>query len=174
MEYILQDYFEWLTHQIRHDKPRRGNYEKLLFYLHNLEYTYTIPFDKNRSDDGENLRWYYKYDGGNSRILEWGASCTVLEMLVGLSWQMESIMENTEIDYSISYWFWKMIKNLKLDEMTNGKFNEDYIIEKIDIFINREYGPDGKGNIIFIRGCKDDIREVDVWTQMCWYLDTII
>lgn len=174
MDYILQDYFEWLTYQIKDNRPRRGNYGKLLSYLHNLQYSYSLPFDENRAADGENLRWYYEDDGGDPGILRWDAGCTVLEMLIGLSWQMASIMENTDIDYGISYWFWMMIRNLDLIKMSNSKFNEQYVYDKIDIFINREYGPNGEGNIIFIKDCEEDLRDVEIWTQMCWYLDTII
>ena len=57
--------------------------------------------------------------------------------------------------------------------MTDDRYDEGYALEKIYIFLNREYEPNGKGGLFFIRNCKEDLRNVEIWAQLCWYLDTI-
>lgn len=174
-DYILEDYFDWLYEIVipsRHNK--RASYKKLLGLLHHIEYRYYIEYDENRSADGEELRWRYVCDGGDRDILKWNGSCTVLEMMIGLAYQMESIMENPDVDYGVGYWFWMMVHNLELDYMSDSKFNKCDVYEKTSIFMDREYAPNGDGNIIYIKDCKEDLREVEIWCQMCWYLDSII
>ena len=58
--------------------------------------------------------------------------------------------------------------------MTNEKYKKKYIYAKASININKKYDPDGEGNIIHIPGCKDDLRDVEIWCQMCWYLDSVL
>ena len=39
--------------------------------------------------------------------------------------------------------------------------------------MNREYEPNGKGGLFTIRGCEEDLTEVEIWYQLNWYLNTI-
>ena len=86
---------------------------------------------------------------------------------------MNNIMENSDDEYTVAYWFWMMISNLELDGMNDSKFNTAKVKDSIFRFMNREYEPDGKGNIIRIENCKSDLRDVEIWWQMCWFLDSI-
>ena len=172
---VLNDYFEWLYDMVRNDQRRkRVSYKKLLMSLHNIEFRYSIEYDENRAVDGQNLRWYFVDDGGDRDILEWDEPCTVLEMLIALSYNMETIMEDPDVDYSAGYWFWKMIDNLDLLGMTDSKIDPKYIRQRINIFLDREYESNGEGSIIKIDNCVEDLRSVEIWYQMCWYLDSII
>ena len=66
-----------------------------------------------------------------------------------------------------------MIVNLGLGSMTDNRY-EAYVVDDIlDRFLDREYEPDGKGGLFTIRGCKHDLRKVEIWYQTCWYLNTI-
>ena len=173
--YILEDYFDWLYELvIPSRRNKRASYRKLLNLLHDIEYRYYIEYDENRAADGEELRWRYVCDGGDRAILKWNEPCTVLEMLIGLAYQMEGIMENPDVDYGVGYWFWMMIFNLNLDQMSDSRFNRCDVYEKVSIFMDREYAPDGDGNIIYIQDCREDLRNVEIWCQMCWYLDSIL
>ena len=40
--------------------------------------------------------------------------------------------------------------------------------------MNRTYSPDGDGGLFTVRNCDRDLRNVEIWIQMCWYLDTIV
>lgn len=172
---ILNDYFDWLYYTVKKDLGRKKNsYRKLLTMLHSMEFVYWVEYDENRAHDGKNLRWYYVDDGGDDSILQWNEPCTVLEMLIGLSMKIESIMEDPEHDNAVNHWFWLMLENLDLKDMTDKNFDKGYVTDRINMFLNREYMPNGDGNIIYIENCPKDLRKVEIWYQMCWYLDSII
>ena len=67
-----------------------------------------------------------------------------------------------------------MINNLGLGDMIDSRFDEFYVEETIDIFLNREYQSNGKGGLFTIKNCDYDLREVEIWYQLCWYLDSIM
>ncbi len=139
-----------------------------------MQFYYFVDYDENRAADGENLRWYFVDDGGDRAILEWKEPCTVLEMLIALAYQMDKMMEDPDTGVGIGHWFWEMIDNLGLSDMTDKKFNKDYVYDRIHTFMNRTYKYDGTGNIFKIEDIKHDMRHIEIWTQACWYLDTIV
>ena len=53
-------------------------------------------------------------------------------------------------------------------------FDKQYVTKVIGRFLNREYEPNGKGGLFIINNCNDDLRDVEIWYQLCWYLDSII
>lgn len=172
---VLNDYFEWLCCTVKKEQPsKRASYKKLLVLLHSITFRYSVEYDENRAADGEHLRWRYVYDGGYQDILNWEEPCTVLEMIIALSFQMEGIMSDPDVDHGVSHWFWIMISNLNLDYMSNSKFDRLIVYERINVFLDRMYEPNGKGNIFRIDICREDLREVEIWYQMCWYLDSIL
>ena len=83
-------------------------------------------------------------------------------------------MENSDGDYTAGYWFWMMISNLGLEKMSDSKFDKHEAYEKINIFMHRDYEPNGIGNIFVIDNCRSDLRDIEIWWQMCWYLDSIM
>lgn len=168
--YILNDYFDWLYFKV----VQNGSYRRLLSILHNIEFRYTVDYDENRASDGVNLRWYYVDEGGNDEILRWKQSCTVLEMLVAIAMQMEIILGDPDNDYTVQHWFWMFMDNLDLLDMTDDKVDKNYICKRISVFMDRTYEYDGYGNIIHIPNAEEDLRKVELWYQMCWYLDSII
>ena len=175
MNEILNDYFEWLCSIVKRDRVTKRSYRKLLSFLHSEKFIYVDEYDSNRAADGEQLRWRYVYEAkGCEDILDCEEPCTVLEMLIALSFQMENIMEGSDADYSVGYWFWMMLTNLELDKMIDSKFDKHEAYEKIHIFMHRDYEPNGIGNIFVIDNCRTDLRDVEIWWQMCWYLDSIM
>lgn len=172
-KFVLNDYFDWLYFLVV--PPRlRSQYRKLLIMLHNMEFKYFVPYDENRASDGVNLRWYFVDDGGDDRILDWKEPCTVLEMLISLAMNMDKIVGDTEGELDIRHWFWMMLENIDLADMIDEKYDKTYIYGRVSMFLNRDYEPNGDGNIICIPDCIDDLREVEIWWQMCWYLDSIL
>lgn len=83
-------------------------------------------------------------------------------------------MDDPDVGDRTGQWFWGMIKNLGLGSMTDARFDEEYVESVIERFLNREYEPDGRGGLFRIRNCTEDLRNVEIWYQMCWYLDTIV
>ena len=141
-------------------------------FLHDIEFTFDISNDSNRARDGINLRYKYAMLTDNEHVLPiLDGPCSVLEMMVALAIRCEDIMDDTRYGNRTGQWFWEMMMNLGIGNMFDERFNADFVEEKIAIFLNRDYSPDGKGGLFYIRGCQDDLRDVEIWSQLCWYLD---
>jgi hypothetical protein len=134
--------------------------------------------DENRAIDGKDLRWRFIYDKNlvdmYDEIMEYlDGPCTMLELLIALSFRCEDIMDDTLTGDRTAQWFWSMVTNLGLGSMSDIRFDECYCNEIIDIFNNRQYQPNGKGGLFTLRYYDGDLRKVDIWRQLCWYLDSI-
>ena len=178
VEGLTNEYFDWLCdHVSRRGYCGRTSYLKVLSYLHNIDFTYTIEMDGNRADDGIDLRYRFarekRYD---HRII---ASCldvypcSVLEMMIALAIRGEDIMYDPEFGDRTAHWFWVMMTNLGLDIMDDEHFNERRVKNNIDIFLSRTYTRYGEGALFTIPDCKHDLRRADIWYQMNWYFNTI-
>lgn len=173
-----EEYFEWLYNLVCKDKfSKHISYERLLRYLHDTEFIYSIPKDENRAEDGISLRyrfvteWVLDYD-----MLDYlDGPCSVLEMMIALAIRCEeNIMDNPKIGDRTSQWFWGMITNLGLGSMMDDNFDEGFVDDTVTRFLNRDYDPDGKGGLFTVKYCDYDLRDVEIWYQLCWYLDSIV
>ena len=164
-------YFEWLKNQI--DIPEIHSYESLLELLNTQEFTWksTCPMDENRATDGLTLRYLFGYETGEDESLIKGP-CSILEMLVALAIRCENdIMGTAEDGDSAWEWFWLMIHNLGLLNMTDTNYDEDYILSCLKVFLERTYSASGVGGLFPMRCPKEDLRNVEIWYQMSWYLE---
>ena len=174
---INDEYFEWMCGLICGNRYAEAvSYRKLLAYLHSIEFTYSIPRDKNRAEDGLDLRYRFTYETNIKHAEDYiHGPCSVLEMMVALAIRCEeNIMDDPSYGNRTGQWFWGMIVNLGLGFMTDSRFDEQFVDDVIFRFLNREYEPDGKGGLFTVRNCKYDLRTVEIWYQMCWYLDTFV
>lgn len=176
---VVNAYFEWLYDIVCGNKKRlkKDSYRKLLMLLHETEFRVSLPMDSNRAEDGYALR--YRFARGNADygfIMEClDGPCSVLEMMVALAIRCEEhIMDDPDIGDRTGHWFFGMVENLGLKHMTDDRFDKSYSRERIDIFLDREYEPDGDGGLFTVRNCMYDLRCVEIWYQMNWYLATII
>lgn len=176
---INADYFEWLYEGMCGDRYSKNvSYRKLLERLHNINFRYTIPNDRNRANDGKNLRYSFAVAEGcednPEMITEYlEGPCSVFEMMVALAQRCESVMDDPKIGDRTGQWFWGMIANLGLNGMTDNRYDEQYVNDVINRFLDREYKSNGRGGLFTIRNCEYDLRDVEIWYQLCWYLDTI-
>lgn len=176
---INNNYFEWLYDGMCEKRYSKNiSYRKLLKHLHKINFRYTIPHDRNRADDGKSLRYAFALSQGcedePELITDYlKGPCSVFEMMVALAQRCESVMDDPKIGDRTGQWFWGMIANLGLNGMTDNQYDESYVEEIIDRFLNRDYKPNGKGGLFTIRNCEQDLRDVEIWYQLCWYLDTI-
>lgn len=178
---VINEYFNWLFNLVCGEEySKQLSYKKLLTRLHDIEFRYLIPNDRNRAEDGEDLRYRFilmnDYDDEYDLIMDILSSpCSVLEMMIALSIRCEeNIMDDPLIGDRTKQWFWGMITNLGLGSMTDARFDRRFVDETIDIFLDREYLPNGKGGLFTIRDCNRDLRDVEIWYQLCWYLDGIV
>lgn len=173
---VMNKYFEWL-YDIVCKKRYYGSisYKKLLMTLHNIEFTYSLKRDENREEDGLSLRHRFAVVSGiRDAELYLNDPCSVLEMLIALAIRCEErIMDNPDYDDRTKQWFWGMITNLGLGSMTDDLFDKNYVKSIINRFLRREYEPDGKGGLFTIKNRNEDLRDVEIWIQLCWYLDNI-
>lgn len=174
------EYFEWMFDLVCCGKYAKAiSYKKLLTYLHDVEFIYSIPNDANRADDGIDLRRRFSYECCLDDYIrnpreELGESCSVLEMMIALAIRCEeSIMDDPRIGNRTGQWFWKMVNNLGLGSMTDDRFNINTVKELIERFLNRDYEPDGYGGLFTVRDYDRDLRDVEIWIQLCWYLNSI-
>lgn len=82
-------------------------------------------------------------------------------------------MDDPSIGNRTSQWFWRMITNLGLGHMNDDVYSKKEVSYILKRFLDREYERDGRGGLFRIRNA-DDLRNVEIWTQLLWYLDTII
>lgn len=175
---IEQEYFEWMFHLVCVGRfANKNTFRKLLSFLHNVEFTYSIPKDSNRADDGIELRYRYAYVNGldvDDVLNNIVGPCSVFEMILALAIRCEeTIMDDPLLGDRTGQWFWKMITNLGLGSMSDARFDRDRVEYVIAKFLNRDYEADGRGGLFRIRNCKYDLRNVEIWTQMLYFLDSI-
>lgn len=174
---INDDYFEWLCEVVDSKRfSKHVSYRKLLMHLHNIEFTWFIPYDDNRADDGIMLRRKYALAHHDEELSDYiSGPCSVLEMMAALAIRCEeSIMDDTLFGNRTGQWFWGMIRNLGLSPMNDSNFDADFVDDVIARFLNREYEPDGKGGLFTIKNCDHDLRTVEIWRQLSWYLGSIM
>ena len=172
-------YFAWMCRMVNSRKYQTRCYRKLLRFLHGFEFVYTIAMDENRASDGIDLRYRFGYELNiDSRAIAFLLDykpCSVLEMLVALSSRCEDniMSDETEGDRT-GVWFWTMISNLGLVLLDDEHFDEDKANDIIQRLLNREYGFHGEGGLVTVHSPRRDMRTVEIWYQMMWYLDEVL
>ena len=158
------EYFKWMYQLVR---PSHGSYKILLCQLHGIIFYNLIDMDADRAEDGINLRYRIASCLDNR-------PCSVLEMMVALAIKIEEqIMDDPDIGNRTGLWFWKMIENLGLKTMRDAVIDTDYVEKIIFRFLDRNYQRDGSGGLFIVHG-HGDLRNVEIWYQMLWYLNDIL
>ena len=170
---IRYEYFNWLS-----DLVHRNDFNKLLRRLHDVYFRYSIERDRNRAKDGEGLRYRFAisrgYDCSNAIIDILSGPCSVLEMMVALSIRCEEdFTDNPHLGNRTSQWFWAMIVNLGLGSMTDNRIRYNYVDDVLERFLDRDYEPNGKGGLFTVKNSIADMRDVEIWYQLCWYLNEV-
>ena len=98
--------------------------------------------------------------------------CSVLEMMVALAVHCEQhIMDNPKYGDRTGQWFWQMIANLGLSDQTDDRYDRKYVVSVLNNFLDRRYEPDGTGGLFRIRDSKEDMRKLEIFHQLCRYLE---
>lgn len=164
-------YLDWLAMIAMPDGEMRYRYAKVLYVLDQIEFTWldSVPFDKNRCKDGEQLRVIFE-DETELPCDKYGP-CSVLEMMVALAARCEGqLMYDPDEGDRTSIWFWEMFENLGLDSYGDSEFDESEVRRIVMNFLNREYYPDGYLGPFYVAECKKDLRKVDLWYQLNLYM----
>ena len=169
---ILDQYYNWLLNRIENpERPIVRRYQELLSALYSKRYEYRIARDSNRAMDGVELRYEFGELFGYSRyeIDNWlCGQCSVLELMIALSARCENEISGTTDSH---VWFWTMIESLRLDGMDDRHFEPNYVDQALDDFMSGNYCRDGEGSLFTLRNTHQDMRRLELWYQMCAFLN---
>ena len=177
IDQVNNEYFEWIFDLVCGKRYSEYiSFRKLLMHLHDTEFTFIIPKDINRAKDGADLRYRFALSLDSMDILEYlDGPCSVLEMMVALAIRCEeNIMDDPRVGDRTGQWFWGMITNLGLGGMSDDRFDKRYVDGVLDRFLKRRYEPNGRGGLFTILNCDRDLRDIEIWVQLLWYLDNIV
>ena len=176
MDELRNDYFEWLISKVCYGVySTKTSYRKLLIHLHLTPFTYTMMMDENREGDGLYLRELFSNESGYPyNLCVNQGPCTILEMMVGLASRCEiQIMSNQELGDRTGQWFWMMIDNLELSYYRDYRFSKIEVNRKLNRFLERDFKSNGEGGLFVVDDPKQDMRQLEIWYQMCAYLNSI-
>lgn len=175
-EGIVDEYFEWMCELVCGQRfAKEISFRKLLACLHDRVFTWSIRNDENRATDGINLRDQFAWENSYVRVEDYlNGPCSVLEMMLALAIRCETdFMDDPSIGNRTAQWFWSMITSLGLGGMMDDNFDIQYVDQVITRFLDRDYEPNGRGGLFTIRHCEQDVRDVEIWYQLCWYINSI-
>lgn len=169
-------YFEFLCNIV--DPEQTGKYDGLLSELHGIEFYSLIPNDDNRGEDGKQLRQRFIDEEGQHALSQCQiGECTVLEMLIGLSYRLEFETMGSRWEKTPEEWFWILLDNLGLSHSRvhpdKGIIQipcSDDIHARIEIFLDRKYEATGHGGLFPLKKPRKDQRRVEIWYQMSAYV----
>ena len=186
------DYFHFLCQLV----DLRTEHLCLLGKFHSMEFYGFVQNDENRVLGGLKLRELYCIErlGLNPEEVPNGASkvlakdieklnrdfdfngCTVLEMMIALSYRIEDSLIDIADGHDMPFVFWMLVQNLDLMWADDVAFVEDDAEELVESVIlrlvERKYRPDGRGGLFPLRKTKKDQRCIELWYQMCeWLLE---
>lgn len=163
------NYFDWLAMIAFPDGEKRSYYVEVLKGLYDIDFGWVLDRDQNRAKDGEQLRVMFE-DETDCPCEKYGP-CSVLEMMLALAMRCESqIMYDPDEGDRVHIWFWEMFRNLGLDELGEDDFDELIFSSIIQRLLGREYSKDGRGGLFYIPNCHRDMRKIEIWYQLNFYL----
>ena len=160
-------YFNWLCAKVLSQDPHVRNYYGLMETLYRTEFVWSIPGDRNRAEDGCELRTYFLNESGMDTDEAWfNMPCSVLEVLIAFA-QRASF----QTDQPVHDWFMTFMINLGLDDYRRVT-DRDYqdIHDKLERFMYRTFEPNGDGGLLPIRNATRDQRRIELWFQLCDYM----
>lgn len=166
-EPLDEGYFNWLCAKVGMFDST-NNYRDLLRILHSTEFVWLVIGDKNRAEDGVELREDFFRERFCAVDHEWMSQpCSVFEVLVGFAKRAAF-----QSDGTIPNWFYAFLINLGLDDFRRVDEQDiPFIDEIVGMFIWRTYKANGEGGLFPIRNPRHDQREVEIWYQFCEYVE---
>lgn len=147
---------------------------ELIKYLYTYKFRYHISNDENREKDANYILYMRYMDEFHlhynlNRIHE--RDCSVLEVLIALSVRCERDIMEEPGSYDDAKWFWIMLDNLGFYDCTDDIFDEELVDYILETWLDRTFAYDGTGSIFPLKRPKEDQRKVEIWYQMCEYIN---
>lgn len=178
---ISNAYFQSLYDWACGDRYHKDiSYRKLLMHLHNTEFIFQLAKDENRASDGVDLRYHFARTADLDEPFEFimeclDGPCSVLEMMIALAIRCErDYMDDPLYGDRSTQWFWEMVVNLNLGSMVDTRYDKHYVDKVLFDFLHRKYERDGRGGLFRVRNYDGDMRKLEIWHQMCYFLDTLV
>lgn len=171
MTKIEKAYLLYLTDLV--DNGKLKNYSRLMQKLYDTDFFWLIERDANRAADGLILRSQWI---GDNYISDWpeDKDCSVLEMMVALAVRCEEdIMADEDVGDRTHVWFWEMLNSMDVLGETDDNYDDATVEEHISIMLNREYDEYGDGGLFYVENPMQDMRDVEIWYQLNWYLNEL-
>jgi hypothetical protein len=155
---IGNDYLDWLYR--KYGKMVNYNLFKILAG-HTFVWQYEL--DSNCASAGIILRQNYAYEAGVYQSDVADGPCSVLEMLCALCDDICIQSGRDDRDHQM----YILLSNLGVID----DYSEESINLKIENWLYRNYTPDGVGNIFYIPNQSNDLRRMDIWSQMTLFVN---
>lgn len=176
---LREKYFHWLyglVYPMDDQLPEEYRKTKLLRYLFETPFYSSMVMDENRISDGIALRYDFGFRFGydDRTVLTYldDRDCSVLELMIGLAVRCEQqIMADINYGDRTTQWFRKMVASLGFNGMNNRNYDEMYVARVVDKFLNHDYEPNGRGGLFELSAPSRDMRTVEIWGQLCDYLN---
>lgn len=167
-EPLEHEYFKWLYSQVSDVLTTDPylTYDYLFGRLHRTRFVPLVSGDDNRAQDGKDLRLDFFNEIGyrDEPFLKEDAS--VFEVLIAFSRRA-----SFETDDSPQAWFWLMLNNLGIAELTDAyPKNDGWLTNILDVFVNRLYDHNGNGGLFPMNHTINDQRRIEIWYQFSEYL----
>ena len=166
-------YLSWIESLIDDDRKWMvAVHKKLIKKLHTVAFVVKDPNDWPRENDGYDLRWrfawekYYPMSCDVTVPEVLGERCSILEMMTALALRADENFKTSVPDL-----FWSMVKSMGLLGETDNMYDEENVNERLDIFNNRMYKPNGHGGLFVFENPEKDMRNVNIWDQLCMWIN---
>ena len=166
-------YLEWLyknfVGRVTNRNPN-SSYWKMSKQLYTMPFTWTIRNDKNRAEDGKELRQEFILDCNIEDIeINWlQIECSVLEMLIGLARRA-----SFETGEAPGDWLWKFFNHLDIHSYNDRIYNS-IIMGEVDAVVrrllDRTYEQNGAWGLFPLTHARHDQTQVELWYQLQAYL----
>lgn len=167
-EQIWDEYLDWLLKYVNFKKK---GYHRLMEKLHHTDFEWYIERDRNRAEDGLNVRRIFEEEMCDHTVqLIFDIPCSVLEMLVALADRIENEYIGDPNNPHPEDIFWEMLCNLGLDSCTDRMFDPSRVSYILQNWMFRTFDFYGIGSIFPVENPEIDQREIEIWSQMNQYL----
>lgn len=162
-------YFNWLRAKVTDLNTPPYLYLDLMKVMYRTEFNWWIVGDRNRLEDGKELREHFLNETGETYDERWfRAPCSVLEVLIAFANRAAF-----QTDETPTTWFYQFLINLELDNFREITDDEemDIVSHVLERWIWRAYDESGYGGLFPLREPKEDQRRIELWYQFFAYLD---
>ena len=100
---------------------------------------------------------------------------TMLEVMVALALRCEeNIMHDIDLGDRSFEWFYGMLCSSGLNVCYDEQFDKNEAGNIVARILERKYARNGKGGLFTLSNPPKDLRKVEIWYQLLWYLDEVL